>query len=394
MSSVVVAGLAFSALGCAGRERSEPPAVAVRVEPVGAALPPDHGRYSGTVEAQTRVDLAFRIGGYVSSLTPGAQRARPLQAGDRVTRDMVLATLRQSDYRHKLSEADGLSAEAGASYRKAKADHARAKALLAEGTISQADYDATRARLDALSGSAGAAAARVGQMRVTLADTQLRSPLDGIVLERSVEVGALVAPGAPAFSLADTSVVRVVFAVPDSVQRALALGDTVAITTDAAPERAFRGVLTKLAAQADPRTRSFVVEASVANPDGILKVGMVTALQLGAPTAKESVLAVPLAAVVRRPGDGQAFTVFVASASSGRAVVHARTVELGSLVGSRVSVTRGLSPGEPIVVQGASMVSNGVPVAIVPAAALAAAPAAAAASGPGTAAASSSRVGR
>ncbi len=372
----LVAVLSSMTCACAKAGKHEAPPVAVRVETVARSAPASRERYSGTVQAKTRVDLAFRIGGYVESLAlvkpdndANRKKPRPLQAGDHVTQDMVLATLRQSDYRQKLSEVGALSQEASATQRKAKGDLARAQSLLASGSISQAEYDATKARVDALTGSAGAAAARVGQMKVTFGDTQLRSPLDGLVLERTVEVGGLVGPGTPAFVLADTSVVRVVFGVSDSVQGAFTIGNQVTVTSEATPDKTFIGVITKIAPQADTKTRSFEIEASIPNPDGLFKVGMVTTIQLGAAAGGDEMpIAVPLNAVVRRPTDGASFTVYVTTDQQAVTKVQARTVELGSLIGNRVAVMKGLQVGDRVVVQGATMVGDGARVAIVPAA--------------------------
>ena len=350
------------------------PARAVRVETVGAASSAGRAHYGGVVRAQTQVDLAFRVGGFVASIATapanGANRGkaseRLVQAGDRVAKGTVLATLRQADYRQRLSEANAMSAEASASYRHAKADYARDKKLFADGAISRAEYDGARARFEALAGGAGAAASRSGQMKLTLEDTRLRAPLDGIVLERTIEIGALVGSTTPAFVLADTSTVRVTFGVPDGAQRALSLGTETAVTTDAVPDRTFVAVITKIAAQADPKTRVFDVEASIDNREDLLKVGMPATVDVERRSLTAAAPAViPLSALVRRPGDGDGFTVFVLNATAAPSV-SARWVQLGPLTGNRVAVTKGLRTGERIVVQGASFVSDGESVLVVP----------------------------
>jgi RND family efflux transporter MFP subunit len=323
-------------------------------------------RYSGTMEPEERIELAFRVGGYVESIAIGNGTTKPLAAGDRVTRGMRLARLRQGDYRQRLLEVDAVREEASASYGRAKADAERATSLLASGSISRAEHDALRARSRAAAASVGAASARSGQTKLTLEDTELRSPIDGMVLERTVESGELVAPGAHAFVLADTSSMHVVFGVPDSVQQKLTLGDEVAVECDGVPDRVLSAVVTKIAPQAEPRTRSFEIEASLPNEGGAIKPGMVVSVELRSPRGKPEVLAVSLNAVVHRAADGPNFMVYVAEASEGVTTVRARSVELGDLTGNRVTVLSGLAPGDRIVVQGATMVSDGARVSIVP----------------------------
>jgi RND family efflux transporter MFP subunit len=379
--------LSSTIVGCRPRSKTKPPR-AVRIELIVPTTQASTARYSGTVFAQTQVDLAFKIGGYVQSISPlggepaaekapatkaekraiaahakAAKAGRPLQAGDPVTRGMVLAALRKEDFKQKYAELAGMSAETAAGYRKAKQDFDRAKQLHAENAISQAELDAARSRYDGYAGATTAAAARAGQANIALSDSQLRSPLDGIILDRRIEVGALVPAGAPAFIIADTTIVRVVFGVPDSVQHTLAQGQAITVAVDAVPDRVFSAAITKIAAQADPRTRAFDIEASIDNADGLLKVGMIASIQLGR-LQEAPAVQIPLSAVVRSPDNPQTFAVFVLG--DGDRVARVRPIELGNLIGNRVSVTRGLTAGDRIVIQGATLLRDNDPVNVVP----------------------------
>jgi RND family efflux transporter MFP subunit len=355
--------------GCARREEAERPLTAVRVEAV-AAPPASAGvPYSGVVQAQTQVDLAFKVGGYVravAEVTDGVGKRRLLQAGDRVRWGAVLASVRESDYQSRLAELRGMRDDTRAAVAKARLDLERAGTLREQKVIPQAELDGIQARLDSLLGAASAADARVSQASIALGDTQIRAPLDGIVLARAVEVGALVAPGSPGFVLADTSSVKVVFGAPDRMIQGLAIGGRVAVTTESLPGRVFAGTITRLAAQADPRTRVFDVEATVENADQSLKVGMIEAATVDAPAAaRPAVALLPLSAVVR-PAGREGFAVFVANAEGEGSVTRLRSVQLGDLVASRVAITAGVAPGDRVVIQGASLVADGQHVVVVP----------------------------
>jgi RND family efflux transporter MFP subunit len=360
-------------LGCHRQEPYTKPPIAVRVQTASLTQHESTSAYSGTVRAHAQIDLAFKVAGYVDSIASVAPpqsktnrktQSRWLQAGDAVTRGTLLASLREADFQQRVSELTGMNAETQAALTNAAKDYNRAKMLFADGAISPAELDAAKSRYQSLAGGAMAAGARVQQASTLLSDSQLKAPFDGILLERRVDIGALVQPNMPAFVLADTSTVKVLFGVPDSVQKDLPLGVAALVTTDALPGRIFEGTVTKVGAQADPKTRVFDVEVSVDNADGTLKVGMVASVQLGknAPNAGSQLL-VPLSAIVRPSGSNEGYAVFVTDDAN---VARQRVVQLGDLVGNRVAITGGLKDKERVVVLGATLLGDGQVVTIIP----------------------------
>jgi multidrug efflux pump subunit AcrA (membrane-fusion protein) len=162
-------GALLGPLGCRGRQAPPPPPVAVKLLTV--AQTPTESRlvYSGTVKAQTQVDLAFKVGGYVQTVGATGGHAerdasfaraaaksplsrRLLQAGDQVARGTLLAALRESDFKQRYSELAGMSAEARASLQKATLDYERAQTLFSQNAISKAEFDAAKTRYHAIAG--------------------------------------------------------------------------------------------------------------------------------------------------------------------------------------------------------------------------------------------------
>jgi multidrug efflux system membrane fusion protein len=365
-------GLLPLACACAfGCHRSSPypkPLLPVRVQSIGPAGPKGAVRYSGRVEAQTQVTLAFKVGGYVHTITqvPGNGGGRRfMQAGDRVRSGQVLATIRKADYSTRLDELRGARDHARANAANAKLELDRGAQLLQQRVIPQADFDNIKARYDSSLGEARAAEARVGQASISLSDTDLRSPLNGIVLTRAIEVGDLVGAGTTGFIVADTNAMKIVFGVPDSVQKAIRSGLPVSIHTEGLPGREFHGRVSKIAARADEKSRAFDVEATVDNEGQALKVGMIaTAEFLGATTQPGAV--VPLSAVVQVPDRKDTFAVFVVTQSGEATFARLRPVVLGELVRNDVAVTKGVAEGETVVVRGATIVRDGDQVAVIP----------------------------
>lgn len=195
-------------------------------------------------------------------------------------------------------------------------------------------------------------------------DSTLRAPFDGVVLRRSVEEGALVAAGSPAFVIADMRSVEVVFGVPDVAVGALRPGLELDVTGDAI-ETPRRARVIEIAPDADDRGRLFRVEAHIDNADGELRPGMVVSVRVGprAPERERRML-VPLDALVRPPSDPRGFAVFVVEGER-HPRAHRRVVRLGGLVGNAVAVESGLRPTERVVSCGASLLDDGDVVTIV-----------------------------
>jgi RND family efflux transporter MFP subunit len=370
-SCVSIAALA-SLNGCRKASVPTPTATAVKVATVDVAGSTTANRYSAQIVAATRVDLAFKVGGYVASIAkaPGVDgKPRILQEGDAVRRNMELASLRRTDYAQKLSEALAALAQARAAAEQTRIDFERSSKLFENGSVSQAELDTTRLRHESADASLAGAKVRVEEAQTALADTSLRSPIDGIIVRRSLEEGALAAPGTVGFSVAETNTVKAVFGVPDTVLPHVQLGAMQAVTTEAYPDKRFEGRITRIAPTADVKGRVFEVEITIPNASQRLKPGMVAALSLtrtAGAGGKEQPL-VPLAAIVRSPAHANQFAVFVVSnAADGHPRVQSKEVELGEYLGSVIPVRAGLQGGEQIVVQGAGLLSDGESVEIIP----------------------------
>jgi multidrug efflux system membrane fusion protein len=330
-------------------------------------------RYSAQIAAATKVDLAFKEGGYVDTIAkaPGVDgKLRILQDGDSVRAGQQLASLRRVDYEQKLGEGQSAVDQAKASLEQAELDFARTTKLAASGSVSAAELDNTRIRRDSARASLDGARVRLAEAQQAVADTNLRSPLDGIVVKRGVEVGALAAAGSVAFTVAEIRNVKVVFGVPDTVLPRIALGATQGITTEAYRDVKFQGRISRVDPTADPKSRVFEVEVTIPNDDGRLKTGMVAALSLAdavAPTALQPL--VPLSAIVRSPAHPDRFAVYLVDldpADAARGTAHARDVELGDYLGTVIPVTEGLTGGERIVTMGAGLLSDGEAVQVIP----------------------------
>jgi membrane fusion protein, multidrug efflux system len=342
------------ATGCGDGAPPATPPLPVTVAAVGGSGSVDEARYAGSIQADASVDVAFRVSGVVDDVVRvrGADgRMRTLQDGDLVRRGQMLARLRQDEYEDQVSDAD-------AALRQAQADFERTSQLYENRSLSKADYDAAYARFTATR-------ARLNQAQLSLRDATLRSPIDGVILRRTVEVGSLAGPSAPAFTVADTRNVKVVFGVPDVTISSLRLGGRLAIVAEAIPGATLQGRITRISPSADPNSRVFEVEAALPNADGRLKVGMLATLRLDDSAGAVGIF-IPLAAIVRPAGDTSGYAVYVVRDSGGSAAAALRRISLGEVSGNQIAVREGLEAGERVIVRGATLVADGQSIHVMP----------------------------
>jgi RND family efflux transporter MFP subunit len=364
--------------------------------PVATRASRDGVPYSASIRPATQLELAFKVGGYVDRIhqVQGVDgRPRAVQEGDLVARDTVLARVAQGDYQARLAQARAQLGEAQAAQEtavfqlaaarttvaQARLDLDRAQALLDTRSLTRADYDATRSRHDGARAQADAAAAQVevarariagaqAQIReaeLTMGDTVLRAPMDGVVIKRRIELGSLAGGGTVGFVLADIRTVKAVFGVPDLVVARLRLGQPLTLTTTALSDGPFSGRTTAISPSADAASRVFDVEVTIDNPRGRLRPGMIGTIMVGgARTAAQPVL--PLSAIVRPPGAADGYAVFVVEEQGGRHTARLRRVKLGEAVGNGIAVTDGVKVGDRVIVAGASLTTDGEAVQIVP----------------------------
>lgn len=206
--------------------------------------------------------------------------------------------------------------------------------------------------------------AQLAEAELALEHCSLEAPWDGVILQRNIQLGQIVSPTPQAFVLADVSSVKAVFGVPDLILKDVRIGAPMSLRTETYENRTFKGKITAVSPAADSQSRVFQIEVTLPNPDDALKIGMIGSLVL--PEAAVSAAVVPLGAVVRAPGDPEAYAVYVLEEKGGETLAQARTVDLGRVRGNEISVLGGVQPGEKVIVNGATRVVNGKPVRVIP----------------------------
>jgi RND family efflux transporter MFP subunit len=366
LAAEVLAAITLAA--CSKPPIYEKPLTPVTVSEVEAYQTGSSVRYSATVKPMLEVSVAFRVGGYVDellSVNDDRGHARSVQVGDRVSKGAALARVRPSDYQQRVAEARSGLAEATAMRDSALVDYERASRLYERHSLTKPELDAARARSDASAAKVEAVRAAVNAAQLLLDDVVLRAPIDGVVLKKTIEQGALVGPGQSAFVLADTSSAKVSFGVPDTVVRSLKIGQPQKVRFEALKDEEFEGRITSIAPSPDPVSRVYEIEVTIPDPRRQIDIGFIASLALE-PQAGQSVVTAPLESIVKPPGGAEGYAVFVLDEKAGQAVARIRPVTLGEPLGHALVVTGGLALGERVIVRGATLVIDGEPVRVIP----------------------------
>jgi RND family efflux transporter MFP subunit len=342
------------------------PPIAVRLADVTLYQSTEGLQYSASLIPYAQVDVSFRTSGYVievKQIGSTGGRTRDIGAGDYVTTGTVLARIRPQDLKNPVDESQAQVDSAVAQHTQSEQDFNRAKALYATQSLTKPDYDQAQARFDSTLAAVNLANAALRQAQLSLGDSDLKVPFSGYILARNVDIGTLASPSSAAFTIADTSVVKATFGVPEDAINLVHLGQllTLQVQNDTAE---YSGHVTSISPSADARSRVFTIEVTLSNSRNTLKPGMIASVELGG-KRQASQPSVPLSAVVPYPGESGQFAVVIAKSESGQWRAHLRRVTVGATHGSSVSVM-GVETGEKVASVGAPLLKDGDSLSVIP----------------------------
>lgn len=204
-------------------------------------------------------------------------------------------------------------------------------------------------------------AASLASLEARLARTVIRAPFAGILDDRYVEVGTMVSPGQAVARVVDLDPIKVVAGVPERYGPDIQVGDEVVLDFEVLEGDSFTAPIRYVSATVDRQNRTFAIEVSLPNPNGIVKPQMVANMAVTR-RAVEGAIVVPQDALVRAD-DG--YVAFVATERGGEQLAEARRVVLGPRRRNQVVIEEGLAAGERLIVVGQKSVENGDRIRIV-----------------------------
>jgi len=241
----------------------------------------------------------------------------------------------------------------------ARANVERERGLAARKVVSQQELDAAESTFGQKQGS-------VDNMRAFITKKQVRAPFDGMLGIRQVNVGQMINSGQQVVQLTALDKVYVDFALPQQNLPKLDTGYGASVHADALPGQEFKGKVTAINSMVDAVTRNIGVQATLENPDHMLRPGMFVKIDVTLPQ-KSKTLVIPGSAVSYAPYGNSVFVIEnKKDPKTGKESQSLRQtlVRVGEARGDFVSVTEGLKPGDVVVSTGVFKLRNGMPVVI------------------------------
>jgi len=244
---------------------------------------------------------------------------------------------------------------------RAQFERAEAQARLAEETWDRQrrlwEDDKIGSEINYLNAKYGAVTARASakELRARVERAVVRAPIAGVLDARLVEVGSMVAPGAPVARVVDAGTVKITGGVPERYAADIARGAEMRVSFDGVGSAEYVGKVQFVGATLNEQNRTFAIEVAVPNAGGVIRPGMVANLQVARRAVGEAIL-VPQNAVIRRENG---YVAYVAVARDGHDVAELRDVIPGVSEGGRVVVEQGLRAGDRVIVVGQQQVSSG-----------------------------------
>ncbi len=288
----------------------------------------------GSLRSDETVILRPEVAGRVSHIG--------FREGERVTKGQVLVKLDDSVQQADLDRAK-------ANHVLSKTKHERSIDLRNKGFISNQALDEAVNNLKVAQADAELMEARINK-------TAIRAPFSGTIGLRQISIGDYVKEGQDLVNLESLDPLKVDFRVPELALSQVRDGQTLQITLDAIPDRAYDGKVVAINPLIDANGRSIVIRAQVPNRDGRLRPGMFARVRLFTTDSKDTIV-VPEESLFPLGEDKYVYKVVDGKAAR-------QKIEIGQRREGKVEVLNGLVPEDVVVTAGVIKLREGVPVTI------------------------------
>jgi membrane fusion protein (multidrug efflux system) len=275
---------------------------------------------NGTVVASEYVELRPEIGGRITYLN--------IPEGGYIQKGTVIAKVNDADYVANLNKSK-------AQLELAIKTEERLRKLLSIGGLNQAEYDAAVNQISSLKADMAFTQAQIDK-------TVLRAPFSGVVGLRQVSIGAFVNTNTVLATLQQLDKIRIDFTIPEEYSSLIIKGHAVDVQTDANTGATSKAVIIATEPQVIQNTRNLKVRSVLQS--GKLNPGAYVKVKLSANRDKKAIL-IPTNAII--PDDKNKQVVLV---KNGKAVFV--NIETGDRQANNAEVTKGINPGDSIVVTG------------------------------------------
>ncbi len=333
-------------------------ATSVEAAPVRTSSISDQIRSFGTIRAQDVVNVNPQVSNRITKIHA--------DLGDEVTQGQLLAKIHDIPFRDELEQARAQLEQARINLERDSTQFERQRQLYENNVISQLEFDEARATFENSRAQFESTRAALTQSRENLANTEIRSPVNGVVLNRFVAEGDLATTGTTAFEIANLVGYETRVYLPMQDWERVRIGLPVELKLSNREGTAARGNVSRISPQLNPETGLGEVVVSLTDVTPSIRQGVLTESRITLVT-KENAVVIPRSAMVEKVDTyiepetntveiRRTFSVFV---SKGDSVAERRELTLGLEQGDRIEVLSGLQPGEKLIITGHRSLNDG-----------------------------------
>jgi membrane fusion protein (multidrug efflux system) len=308
-----------------GKER---PPVNTIVFPLHPTEISDRINLPGSIEAWTRLELMAKVSGAFTEIL--------VQEGEEVRKGDILAQIEDNDYKIALQRAE-------ASYKLAKANYERDRAMFAKGVIPEAQRDDKEKNMLT-------AKADLDNAALLLSRTTIKAPIDGVVRRLDAKVGLFLSVGDPIGQILHINKVKGVVGIPESDVAAVRNLDEFQISIQALDNLVVTGKKYFLSPSPDTTARLYKMELEIDNTSRAVLPGMFIRADIVKRTIPDAIV-IPFYSVISRNNEH-----FVFIEENGMA--KKRIVELGIMEKWMVEIKSGLNVGDRLIIEGHRSIEN------------------------------------
>jgi RND family efflux transporter MFP subunit len=299
---------------------------------------------TGTVQAETEVNLAFRIDGRLIE--------RLVNVGDQVAPAQLVARLDPENEENALRAARAEVTAAMGQLVEAQNNYARQETLLEDGWTTRVRYDEARQTLQTAQSRADAAQAQLNIAQNRLSWTELFADTAGTVTARGAEAGEVVRAGQMVVEVAREDGRDAVFDVPAQIMDAAPADPQIEVMLSLNPAVQAHGRVREVAPRADPVTGTFEVKVGLIDPRAEMRLGstVIGRMELGAAPG----IGIPASALTRADGQPAVWVVDPATEKVGLRNVTVLRHDPGEVI-----VGQGLVRGDIVVTAGVQALRPG-----------------------------------
>lgn len=333
-------------------------ATSVEVVPVQIDDISEQVRSFGTVRAQDMVTITPQVSNRVIKIH--------VDLGDNVSRGQLMAELYDVPFRDAMEQAQAQIRQAEATLDRDSTQFSRQEELFERDLISRSEFDNARTAYLNSRAQYESAVASLTQSRENLENTRIKSPVDGVVLNRMIAEGDIASTGQAIFEVANLTGFETRLFVPLQDWQEIQIGQQVSMSLSSRTSEIAKGVVSRKSAQLNPTTGLGEVVVTLTETATPIFQGALVQANINLQT-RENAVVIPRSAMVEKvdtfiepeTGTIELARTYSAFISQGDSIAVRRELVLGIQQGDKIEILSGLERGDGIIVTGQRNLENG-----------------------------------